>query len=386
MQARYEQAVEPRVEAVGIAQRGQIAPGADERVLHRVLRLFGVPEDEPGGSVQPEDRGACQRGEGVMIAPSRSLHELSLHARPSAAARPTWPRSMSMARRPARFVPNRLRATGARLPSALPGRRPSARGARRRVKIHEADAKSLLVAQGLPVPAWEVAQTADPGPRRRRAVPRRPGAGQGRHQGPGARRRPRQGGRRQARGHRGRGRARRGGDPGARDQGPPRPQGPRRAGRRHRRRSTTCRSSSIGRPGGSCSSARPRAASRSSRSRTTTPTRSSRSHADPLLGLPDSRPASWRSRRLRGALEGRRGDRQGPPPDDARLRRGPRRDQPARGHPRARRRRRDGRAPRVPRREDHARRLGPGPASGARGAARPRRRGPDRRRGPRGTT
>ena len=27
------------------------------------------------------------------------------------------------------------------------------------MKIHEADAKSLLVAQGLPVPAWEVART-----------------------------------------------------------------------------------------------------------------------------------------------------------------------------------------------------------------------------------
>src|SRR5258705_10785794 len=29
-----------------------------------------------------------------------------------------------------------------------------------RVKIQEADAKSLLVAQGLPVPAWDVAHTA----------------------------------------------------------------------------------------------------------------------------------------------------------------------------------------------------------------------------------
>jgi succinyl-CoA synthetase beta subunit len=29
------------------------------------------------------------------------------------------------------------------------------------VKIQEADAKSLLVAQGLPVPPWEVAHTVD---------------------------------------------------------------------------------------------------------------------------------------------------------------------------------------------------------------------------------
>ena len=77
-----EQPVEPRVEAVRIPQRGQVAPGADERVLHGVLCLFGIPEDEPGGRVQTGDRGACQLGEGVMIARPRSLHEVSLHHAP----------------------------------------------------------------------------------------------------------------------------------------------------------------------------------------------------------------------------------------------------------------------------------------------------------------
>jgi hypothetical protein len=77
-----EQPVEPRVEAIGIAKRGQIAPGADEGILNRVLRLFGVPKDEPGGGIQPGDRGACQLGEGVMIASPRSLHEVSLHHAP----------------------------------------------------------------------------------------------------------------------------------------------------------------------------------------------------------------------------------------------------------------------------------------------------------------
>ena len=60
--------------------------------------------------------------------------------------------------------------------------RPPGRGPARRVKIHEADAKSLLVAQGLPVPAWEVARTptqaraaavrflADPGNATRKVV------------------------------------------------------------------------------------------------------------------------------------------------------------------------------------------------------------------------
>ena len=81
-----EQPVEPGVEAFRVPQRGQITPGSDERVLHGVLGLFGVPEDEPGGGIQSGDRGACQLGEGVMIARPRSLHEVSLHRRPSAVA------------------------------------------------------------------------------------------------------------------------------------------------------------------------------------------------------------------------------------------------------------------------------------------------------------
>ena len=77
-----EQAVDPGVEPVGIPKRGQITPGADEGVLHRVLGLLEIPKDEPGGGIQAGDRGACQRGEGVMIAVPRSLHEFSLHLAP----------------------------------------------------------------------------------------------------------------------------------------------------------------------------------------------------------------------------------------------------------------------------------------------------------------
>ena len=77
-----EQPVKPGVEAVGVAQRGQITPGPDERLLDGVLGLVGIAQDQPGGGVQPEDRGACQRGEGVMIASPRPLHEFSLHHAP----------------------------------------------------------------------------------------------------------------------------------------------------------------------------------------------------------------------------------------------------------------------------------------------------------------
>jgi hypothetical protein len=77
-----EQPAKPLVETIGIPECGQITPGPDERVLDGVLGLFGVPQDEPGGRVQARDRGGCQRGEGVMIALPRPLHELSLHHGP----------------------------------------------------------------------------------------------------------------------------------------------------------------------------------------------------------------------------------------------------------------------------------------------------------------
>ena len=77
-----EQPMHPGIELVGIAQRGQITPGPDERVLDGVLGLFDIPEHEPGGAIQAGDRGACQLGEGVMIALPRSLHEVSLHHAP----------------------------------------------------------------------------------------------------------------------------------------------------------------------------------------------------------------------------------------------------------------------------------------------------------------
>ena len=71
-----EQAVKPGVESVGAAQRWQVSPGSDERLLDGVLGLVWIAQDEPGGGIQSEDRGASQRGEGVMIAFPRSLHEI----------------------------------------------------------------------------------------------------------------------------------------------------------------------------------------------------------------------------------------------------------------------------------------------------------------------
>jgi hypothetical protein len=84
-----EQPVEPGVETIGAAQCGQVTPGADERLLDGVLGLVGIAQDEPGGSVQPEDRGACQRRRRRHDRPVSLAPRVPAASRPSAAARPT---------------------------------------------------------------------------------------------------------------------------------------------------------------------------------------------------------------------------------------------------------------------------------------------------------
>jgi hypothetical protein len=72
------QAMEPRVEPIGLAKAGEVAPGSDQAILDRVACELGVPEDEAGGPVQPHDGSVGKLGEGVMIAVPRSLDEPSL--------------------------------------------------------------------------------------------------------------------------------------------------------------------------------------------------------------------------------------------------------------------------------------------------------------------
>ena len=73
-----DETAEPALEAIRIAKGRQVLPGSDEALLDRVSREFLVPEDEAGRRVQPRDEHAGKHGEGVMIAPLRSLDEFSL--------------------------------------------------------------------------------------------------------------------------------------------------------------------------------------------------------------------------------------------------------------------------------------------------------------------
>ena len=78
-QARIdEDSVGPGVESFRVAETGQISPGPHEGVLDHVMGELAVPDDQPGGRIQPRDGNANKRGEGVMIAAPCSLDESSL--------------------------------------------------------------------------------------------------------------------------------------------------------------------------------------------------------------------------------------------------------------------------------------------------------------------
>jgi phage gp37-like protein len=73
-----EQAMQPGVEPIRIAQSRQISPNADEGVLDRVTRELRVPQNEAGCRVQPHDGDIDELGEGVMIAFPCAFDETSL--------------------------------------------------------------------------------------------------------------------------------------------------------------------------------------------------------------------------------------------------------------------------------------------------------------------
>ena len=54
-----DQPVQPGIPALGISEVRKTAPGTDEGILDRVLRLVRIPEDQPGEAEQPIARANC---------------------------------------------------------------------------------------------------------------------------------------------------------------------------------------------------------------------------------------------------------------------------------------------------------------------------------------
>ena len=71
--------MQPGVEAVGIAERGEVAPGGDERLLGGVLGPMVVPQDQTGDGIEPADRGARQLRERPVIACHRPFDQVPMH-------------------------------------------------------------------------------------------------------------------------------------------------------------------------------------------------------------------------------------------------------------------------------------------------------------------
>ena len=47
-----QEATEPGVEAIRIAQRGEVSPGSDEAFLDGIMGELGIPKDQASGSVE----------------------------------------------------------------------------------------------------------------------------------------------------------------------------------------------------------------------------------------------------------------------------------------------------------------------------------------------
>src|SRR5688500_10009744 len=71
--------MQPGFEEIRIAKRAQLAPGHDERGLHRILGPVAVAQD-PGRDCHASVADRAGEGvEGLSVAPLRAIHERSMH-------------------------------------------------------------------------------------------------------------------------------------------------------------------------------------------------------------------------------------------------------------------------------------------------------------------
>ena len=75
----HHQAVEPGVEAVRVAEAGQVTPGDHQRVLHGILGPVDVAEDPLRDRVEPVATRADQVGVCLPVPASCGLHEITIH-------------------------------------------------------------------------------------------------------------------------------------------------------------------------------------------------------------------------------------------------------------------------------------------------------------------
>jgi hypothetical protein len=75
----HEESSQPRLEAVGVAEGGDVAPGQDERLLGRVVGPVAIGQDQPGDAEELVDREARKLAERLVIARHRPLDQVPPH-------------------------------------------------------------------------------------------------------------------------------------------------------------------------------------------------------------------------------------------------------------------------------------------------------------------
>jgi len=83
--------MQPRIEPLDVSKRGQVAPGAEQRLLRSILRAVRVAEDPVREGVSAVGAGSGDGRERISVPSLRPLDQLDLHRLPSA-ARLTRPR------------------------------------------------------------------------------------------------------------------------------------------------------------------------------------------------------------------------------------------------------------------------------------------------------
>ncbi len=85
--------MQPGLEAIRIAKRSQLAPGHDEGRLNGVLGEVSVAQDPARDRHASIADLAGEGVEGLLVAPLRSVHEISMHPFLLALDRSGWTRS-----------------------------------------------------------------------------------------------------------------------------------------------------------------------------------------------------------------------------------------------------------------------------------------------------
>jgi hypothetical protein len=84
----HQEPVGPGLQPIRIAERGQVLPCIEQRLLGGVLGERRVTQDPPRDRVHGVADAADERVEGFFVAVHRSLDELALHASPGNVRRP----------------------------------------------------------------------------------------------------------------------------------------------------------------------------------------------------------------------------------------------------------------------------------------------------------